>query len=48
MLESARRAGVERVVYTSTVGCVQFVKDGLGDESLPVRVEDMTGHYKRS
>ncbi|MCX6608143.1 MAG: NAD-dependent epimerase/dehydratase family protein, partial [Acidobacteria bacterium] len=48
LLESARRAGVERVVYTSTVGCVQFVKDGLGDESLPVRVEDMTGHYKRS
>jgi len=48
LLSSARRAGVERVVYTSTVGCVQFVKDGLGDESLPVRVEDMTGHYKRS
>ncbi len=48
LLASARRAGVERVVYTSTVGCVQFVKDGLGDESLPVRVEDMTGHYKRS
>ncbi len=48
LLGAARRAGVERVVYTSTVGCVQFVKDGLGDESLPVRVEDMTGHYKRS
>ena len=48
LLGAARRAGVERVVYTSTVGCVQFVEDGLGDESLPVRVEDMTGHYKRS
>jgi len=48
LLSSARRAGVERVVYTSTVGCVRFVKDGLGDESLPVRVEEMTGHYKRS
>ena len=48
LLESARRAGVERVVYTSTVGCVQFVKDGLGDESLAVGLDDMTGHYKRS
>ena len=48
LLTAARGAGVDRVVYTSTVGCVQFVKDGLGDESLPVRVEDMTGHYKRS
>lgn len=48
LLGAARRAGVERVVYTSTVGCVQFVPGGLGDESLPVRLEDMTGHYKRS
>lgn len=48
LLAAARRAGVERVVYTSTVGCIQFVENGLGHEGLPVRVEDMTGHYKRS
>ncbi len=48
LLTAARAAGVERVVYTSTVGCIQFVAGGLGDESLPVSVEDMTGHYKRS
>jgi len=42
------RAGVERIVYTSTVGCIGFVRNGLGDETTPVRLEDMTGTYKRS
>jgi dihydroflavonol-4-reductase len=48
MLEAARSAGVERVVYTSTVGCIGFPKDGVGDETSPVALEDMTGAYKRS
>ncbi len=48
VLAAARQARVERVVYTSTVGCIGFVKGGLGDESTPVSIEDMTGHYKRS
>lgn len=48
LLEAARRAGVERVVYTSTVGCIGFVPGGLGDEETPVSLEDMTGAYKRS
>lgn len=48
ILEAARQAGAERVVYTSTVGCIGFVKDGLGDETTPVTLADMTGHYKRS
>jgi dihydroflavonol-4-reductase len=48
VLEAARQAGVERVVYTSTVGCVGFVKDGLGDETTPVTFEDMAGPYKQS
>lgn len=48
VLEAARCAGVERIVYTSTVGCIGFVKDGLGDETTPVSLADMTGHYKRS
>jgi dihydroflavonol-4-reductase len=48
MLEAARRAGVERVVYTSTVGCIGFPKNGVGDESSPATLEDMTGAYKRS
>ncbi|GIU73280.1 MAG: dihydroflavonol-4-reductase [Bryobacteraceae bacterium] len=48
VLEAARQAGAERIVYTSTVGCIGFVKGGLGDETTPVSLHDMTGHYKRS
>jgi dihydroflavonol-4-reductase len=48
LLASAKKAAVDRVVYTSTVGCVGFVKDGLGDEQSRVGIEDMAGHYKRS
>jgi dihydroflavonol-4-reductase len=48
MLEAARKAGVERVVYTSTVGCIGFPKGALGDENTPVSIAEMAGHYKRS
>ena len=48
LLEAARRAGVERVVYTSTVGCIGIPPQGLGDENTPVSLEEMAGAYKRS
>jgi dihydroflavonol-4-reductase len=48
ILNAARRANVERVVYTSTVGCIGFPPGGIGDENTPVALEDMAGHYKRS
>ncbi len=48
LLEAARRAGAERVVYTSTVGCIGVPGGGIGDETMPVRLEEMTGAYKRS
>jgi dihydroflavonol-4-reductase len=48
LLEASRRAGVERVVYTSTVGCIGMPKGGLGDEESPVGIGEMTGPYKRS
>lgn len=48
LLEAAERAGVERIVYTSTVGCIGLRRDLEGDESTPVSINDMTGHYKRS
>jgi dihydroflavonol-4-reductase len=48
VLEAARKAGVERVVYTSTVGCIGVPHDGIGDETTPVSLEDMAGDYKRS
>jgi dihydroflavonol-4-reductase len=48
LLEAARNAGVERVVYTSTVGCIGVPSDGIGDEGSPVSLEEMAGPYKRS
>ena len=48
LLNAARNAGVERVVYTSTVGCIGIPKDGLGDEETPVTMDEMTGPYKQS
>jgi dihydroflavonol-4-reductase len=48
MLAAAKAAGVERVVYTSTVGCIGVPRGGIGDENYPVSLHDMTGAYKRS
>jgi dihydroflavonol-4-reductase len=48
LLQAARDAGVERVVYTSTVGCIGIPQGGLGAEQMPVSLGDMSGHYKRS
>lgn len=48
LLEAARRAGVERAVYTSTVGCIGIPRHGLGDEGTPVSLQEMAGDYKRS
>jgi len=48
LLDAARRSGVERVVYTSTVGCIGIPRDGVGDETIPAKLEEMQGHYKRS
>ncbi len=48
VLEAAERAGVSRVIYTSTVGCIGMPQDRLGDENTPVSLDEMTGHYKRS
>jgi dihydroflavonol-4-reductase len=48
LLDAARAAGAERVVYTSTVGCIGVPASGVGDETNPVSIEDMTGPYKRS
>jgi dihydroflavonol-4-reductase len=49
VLEACARAGVERVVYTSSVGTLGLPKDGgSGTETTPVRLADMIGPYKRS
>jgi dihydroflavonol-4-reductase len=49
VLECARDAGVERVVYTSTVSTIGVPEDGcLGDESTPLSRGTLHGHYKQS
>src|SRR6202163_2361745 len=48
LLTAARRSGVGRGVYTSTVGCIGVPDGGLGDEERPVGLDDMAGAYKRS
>ena len=48
MLRAAQSAGVERAVYTSTVGCIGVPEGATGDESQPCSIEEMAGDYKRS
>jgi dihydroflavonol-4-reductase len=49
LLAAARSQGLERVVYTSTVGTLGNPGDGTpGTEATPVTLKEMVGHYKRS
>jgi dihydroflavonol-4-reductase len=49
ILEAARKNGVRRVVYTSSVATIGFTGNGHpADEDSPVSLSDMIGHYKRS
>jgi dihydroflavonol-4-reductase len=53
LLEAARKQGVRRVVYTSSVATMGFISNGranghVADEESPVSLADMIGHYKRS
>jgi dihydroflavonol-4-reductase len=54
LLEAARKQGVRRIVYTSSVATMGFTSGftsnhgHVADEESPVGIEDMIGHYKRS
>jgi len=48
LVTAARRAGVKRFIYTSTVGCIGIPKNGLGSEETPIHWQDLAGPYKRS
>ena len=49
ILRAAAEAGVERVVYTSTVGALGISCSGTpADEETSVSLGEMIGHYKRS
>ena len=49
LMEAALAAGVERIVYTSSVAVLGFYGDGRpSDEAAPSSLDDMIGSYKRS
>src|SRR5262249_41120918 len=49
ILDAARKIGVRRVVYTSSVATMGFTSNGSpADEESPVSLDNMIGHYKRS
>ena len=49
LLEAAGEAGVARIIYTSTVGCIGLPPSGaLGTEDTPVTLDLMVGTYKRT
>ena len=47
-MEAALRLGIEKVVYTSTVGVLAGSNGGPSNEENPVCMNEMVGHYKRS
>jgi dihydroflavonol-4-reductase len=49
LMEEALAAGLERIVYTSSVATIGLHADGTpADETTPSRYEDMVGPYKQS
>lgn len=48
ILKAAKKAGVEKVVYTSSIHAIQRVEDGIIDESLPYDADNPYGAYDRS
>ena len=49
IMQAALRLGIERVIYTSTVGTLATSSDGKpSDENTLTELKNMVGHYKRS
>src|ERR1700675_3176030 len=48
LLEAAKRAGVEKFIYTSTVATIAVDRPELPTEATDSKLEEMVGHYKRS
>lgn len=49
IMQAALKAGVKRIVYTSSVATLGLhVDSSPADENTPVTLNDMIGHYKRS
>jgi dihydroflavonol-4-reductase len=48
LLDAAKRAGVEQLIYTSTVATIAVDRPKLPNELTDAKLEEMVGHYKRS
>src|SRR6266576_5568804 len=48
LLEAAKRAGVEQLIYTSTVATIAVDRTELPNEFTDAKLQEMVGHYKRS
>jgi dihydroflavonol-4-reductase len=48
LLDAAKRARVEQIIYTSTVATIAVDRPQLPNESTDAKLEEMVGHYKRS
>src|SRR5439155_15066075 len=49
LIRASREAGVERFIYTSTVGTIAVPRPGqLPNEATKASVREMIGHYKKS
>src|SRR6266704_404852 len=48
LLDAAMRAGVEQLIYTSTVATIAVDRPQHPNEFTDSRLEEMVGHYKRS
>ncbi len=49
VMQAALTTGIEKIVYTSTVGVLAACSNGKpSNEETPVSIKDMVGHYKKS
>lgn len=48
LLAAAKKAGIEQLVYTSTVATIAADRPEPPNESTKTKLEEMIGHYKRS
>jgi dihydroflavonol-4-reductase len=48
LLAAARQAGIEKLIYTSTVATIAVDRPALPNEFTDSRLDEMVGHYKRS
>lgn len=48
LLAAAKHAGVEQLIYTSTVATIAVDRPELPNEFTDAKLEEMVGHYKRS